>query len=107
MVWLFPRSLGNPITTGKCQITLLRWLTFLLGSLNLFISSNASTCFMMAFPTLGNSDHVDVSVSIKFLSNLHRDVLFREIVSDYSHADWDSVLSWEDIFKLSTSAVVS
>ena len=37
--------------------------------LNLFISSDASICSTMAFPPLGNSDHVVVSVSIDFPSN--------------------------------------
>ena len=49
------------------QMTLLSWLTFLLGSqtdshstalLNLFLSSDASIWSTMAFPPLGNSDHV-------------------------------------------------
>ena len=34
--------------------------------LDLFLSSDASICSTMAFPTLGNSDHVVVSVSIDF-----------------------------------------
>ena len=36
--------------------------------LNLFLYSNASVCSTIAFPPLGNSDHV-VSVSIDFPSN--------------------------------------
>ena len=36
--------------------------------LDLFISSDASICSTMAFPPLGNSDHVVVSVSIDFRS---------------------------------------
>ena len=36
--------------------------------LNLFLSSDASTCSTMAFLPLGSSDHVVVSVSIDFLS---------------------------------------
>ena len=36
--------------------------------LDLFISSDASICSTMAFPPLGNSDHVVVSVSIDFPS---------------------------------------
>ena len=35
--------------------------------LDLFISSDASICSTMAFPPLGNSDHVAVSVSIGFI----------------------------------------
>ena len=37
--------------------------------LDLFLSSDASICFTMAFPPLENSDHVVVSVSIDFPSN--------------------------------------
>ena len=36
--------------------------------LDFFLSSNASICSIMAFPPLGNSDHVVVSVSVDFLS---------------------------------------
>ena len=35
--------------------------------LDLFLSSDASICSTMAFPSLGNSDHVVVSISIDFL----------------------------------------
>ena len=37
--------------------------------LDLFLCSNAGICFRMAFLPLGNSDHVIVSVSIRFPSN--------------------------------------
>ena len=37
--------------------------------LDLFISSDASICSMMAFPPFGNSDHILVSVSIDFPIN--------------------------------------
>ena len=47
--------------------------------LELFISSGASICSAMAFPPLGNSDDVVVSVSIDFLPNLQRDVPFHHI----------------------------
>ena len=59
-------------------MTLLRWLTFLLGPqtdfhspalLDLFPSSDASICSTMALPPLGNSDHVVLSVSIDFTTN--------------------------------------
>ena len=36
--------------------------------LDFFLSSDASICSTMAFPPLGNSDHVVVSVSIDFRS---------------------------------------
>ena len=67
----------------------------------------------MAFSTLGNSNHVAVSVSIDFLSNSNRDTLFHRIAYDYSRAQWASLcddlrdVPWEDIFKLSTSAAAS
>ena len=45
----------------------------------------------MAFPLLGNSDHVVVSVTIDFPSNLQQDALFRCIAYDYSCAAWDGL----------------
>ena len=99
-------------------MTLPRWLTFLLGSLthspallDLFISSDACICSTMAFPTLGNSDHVvAVSVSIDFPINSKQYALLYCITYNYSCADWDSLhdclrdAPWEDIFKLNASA---
>ena len=59
--------------------------------LDLFFSSDASICSTMAFPPLGNSDHVVVSVSIDFPSNSQRDAPFHRIAYDYSCADWDGL----------------
>ena len=81
--------------------------------LDLFLSSDASICSTMAFPPLGNSDHVVVSVSIDFPINSKQDTPFHPMVYDYSHADWDGLrdhlrdVPWEDIFKLSASAATS
>ena len=67
----------------------------------------------MAFPSLGNSDLVIVSVSSDFPSNSQRDALFHRIAYDYSRADWDDLrdylrdVPWEDIVKLSASATAS
>ena len=67
----------------------------------------------MAFPPLGNSDHVVVSVSIDFPTNSQRDVPFHRKAYDYSCADWDGLpdhlrdVPWEDIFKLGVSAPAS
>ena len=67
----------------------------------------------MAFPPLGNSDHVVVSVSIDFPTNSQQDAPFHCIAYDYSHADWDGLrdhlrdVPWEDIFKLSASAAAN
>ena len=59
--------------------------------LDLFLSSDASICSAMAFPPLGNSDHVVVSVSIDFPSNLQQDASFYCIAYGYSCADWDGL----------------
>ena len=55
--------------------------------LDLFISSDASICSTMAFPALGNSDHVFVSVFTDFPSYLQRDAPFHRIAYDYFRAD--------------------
>ena len=83
------------------------------GFLDLFQSADASICSTMAFPPLGNSDDVVVSVSIDFPSNSKQDAPFHRIAYDYSRADWDGLrdhlrdLLWEDIFKLGASAASS
>ena len=45
----------------------------------------------MAFPPLGNSDHVVVTVSLDFPSNSEQDALFHCIAYDCSCADWDGL----------------
>ena len=73
--------------------------------LYLFVSSDASICSTMAFPPLGNSDHVVVSISIDFPSNSQQDDPFYHIAYDYSRANWDGPhyhlrdVPWEDISK--------
>ena len=59
--------------------------------LDLFISSDASICSTMAFPPLGNSDYVVVSVSIDFPINPKQDTLFHRMAYDYSRANWDGL----------------
>ena len=81
--------------------------------LDLFISSDASICSTMDFPSLENSDHVVVSVPIDFPSNSQRNAPFHHISYDYSRAGWDSLrdnlrdVPWEGIFKLSASSAAS
>ena len=81
--------------------------------LDLLFSSDTSICSTMAFPPLGNSDHVVVSVSIDFPTNSQQDPQFHCIAYDYSCADWDGLpdhlrdVPLEDIFKLSVSAAAS
>ena len=80
--------------------------------LDLFISSDASICSTVAFPPLGNSDHV-VSVSIDFPTNSQKDAPFHRIAYDYSHADWDGLcdhlrdVPHEDILKLGASTAAN
>ena len=81
------------------QMFSLRWLIFLLGFLLgfskscsfRFISPDASIFPTMAFPPLGNSDHVVFSVSIDFPLNSKRDAPFHGIAYDYSRSDWDGL----------------
>ena len=67
----------------------------------------------MAFPPLGNSDHVVLSVSIEFPTNSQRDAPFQCIAYDYSRDDWDGLrdhlrdVPWKDIFKLGASGAAS
>ena len=67
----------------------------------------------MAFPPLGISDRVGVSVSIDFPINSKQDTPFHSVAYDYSCADWDGLCDHlrdvprEDIFKLSASAATS
>ena len=81
--------------------------------LDLFISSDANISSAMAFPSLGNSDHVFISVSIDFPSNSQRNALFQYISYDYSCADWGGLhyhfrdVPWEDVFNLGASAAAS
>ena len=102
-------------------MTLLRWLTFLLGSQTMVLTVlifwiyffEASICSTKASPPLGNSDHVVVSVSIDFPSYSQRDAPFHRIAYHYSRADWDGLRDYlrdvpeVDISKLSTSAAAS
>ena len=69
---------------------------------------------VFVFPfTMGNSDHIAVSVSIDFPSNSQRDAPFHHIAYDYSCADWGGLcdhlrdVPWEDIFQLGASAATS
>ena len=78
--------------------------------LDLFLSSDASICSLMAFAPLGNSDHIVVSISIDFPTNSQQDAPFHRIAYDYSRADWDGLrdhlrdVPWVDIFKIGASA---
>ena len=83
------------------------------GLLDLFICSDASIYSTMAYPALGNSDLVFVSISVDLPSNSKRDAQFQRKTYDYSPADWDGLrdhfrgVSWENISKFSAPAPVS
>ena len=59
--------------------------------LDLFLCSDARICSAIAFPPLGNSDHVVVSVYIGFLINSKQDAPFHCVDYDYSLANWDGL----------------
>ena len=61
--------------------------SYSLALLDIFLSSDTSICSTMAFPPLGNSDHVVISVSIDFPSNTQQDAFFHHIAYDYSRTD--------------------
>ena len=81
--------------------------------LDIFLSCDASICSTMAFPPMGNSVHVVVSVSIDFPTNSKRDAPFHRIAYEYSRGDWDGLrdhlkdVQWKGIFKLGASAASS
>ena len=114
-------DLVNSVIIFLSQATLIRWLTFLLGSQTVILTVLLfwsyfflrTLCSTKAFPPLRNSDHVVVSVSIDFPSYSQRNTPFHRIAYDYSFADWDGLrdhlrdVPWEDIFKISASAAAS
>ena len=70
--------LVNSVIVFLSQVTLLRWLTLLLGPLFvalsvlfswIFFFSDPNVCSTMTFCLFGNSDHAVVSVSTDFPSN--------------------------------------
>ena len=99
-------DLANFVIIFLSQMTLLRCLTFLLGSQTVIL---IVLLFWISFFPL----HVVVSVSIDFPSNSQGDAPLHRIAYDYSCADWDSLhdllrdVPWEDIFKLGVSAAAS
>ena len=55
--------------------------------LDLSLSAEARICSTMAFPPLGNSRHVFVSVSIDFWSKPKRNIFFHWVACDYSYTN--------------------
>ena len=111
---------GGTDRLGESQTTLIRWLTFLLGSqaviltvlyfwISFFLLMLVFDLQWLSLP----SDHVVASVSIDFPPNLQRDASFHCTGYDYPRPDWDGLrdhlrdVSWEDISKLSAPAADS
>ena len=70
--------------------------------MDLFLSSDASIYYTMAFPPLGNSDHVVVKVFIGFPSYSQRNAPIWDGLRDNLRD-----VPWKDIFKRSASAAAS
>ena len=99
---------------------LLRWLTFLHGSLTVTLTVMLfwiylfflTLLFVLQWLSL-HWDFAAVSVSIDFPTNSKQDAPFHRISYDYSRADWDGLcdhlrdVPWEDIFKLNASTAAS
>ena len=104
-------------------MTLLRWLTFLLGSQTVILIVLLFWISFFLLKLVFNLQWLSllwkilimlfVSVSIDFPTNSQWDTPFHHIAYDYSRADWDDLrdhlrdVPWEDIFKLGASAAAS
>ena len=82
-------------------MTLLRWLTFMLGFLTVALTALLFWIYLFLptlvfvlqwLPSFGEFYHVVFSVSIDFPSNSKRDALFNRIAYDNSRAHWDGFL---------------
>ena len=112
-------ELMNSVIIFLSQMTLLRWLTFLLGSLAVTLTFLLFWIYLflltLVFALQWLSlhwkiyDHVVVSVPTDIPINSKWDAPFHHIAYAYSRADWDGLpdhlrdVPWKDIFKLSAS----
>ena len=115
-------------TDRPCELcynfsTLLRWLTFLLGSLAVTLAVLLFWIYFFLLTLLFVLQGLYLQWEILILllsqfcddfpSNAKWDVPFHRIAYDYSRSDWESLrvhfrdVPWEDIFKLSASAAAS
>ena len=105
-------DLGNSVIMFLSQMTLLRWLTLLLGSRTVILMVLLFWIYFLLLTRVFVL-HVIVSVSIDFPSNSQREGPFHRVAYDYPLSDWDGLrdhledVTWEDIFKLGTSAAAS
>ena len=94
-------DLVNYVIIFLSQMTLLRCLTFLLGSLIVTLTVLPFWIYLYLLTPLfvlqWLFDHVVVSVSTDFTSNSKQDVLFHCAAYDYSYADWDGLHDHEEM----------
>ena len=98
------------------QRTLLRWLTFPLGSMAVILTVLLFWIYFflltLVFVLQWLSHHWKIMI-IDFPINSKRDAPFHYIAYDYSRANWDGLrdhlrdVPWEDNFKLSASPATS
>ena len=107
-------DLVHSVITFLSQMTLPRWLSFLLGFQTVILVVLLFWIYLFLLLLVFVLQwHVLISVSIDFPSNSQRDAPFHRIAYDNSHADWDGLrdhlrdVPWEDIFKLDASAAAS
>ena len=115
-------DLGNSVIIFLSQMTLLRWLTFLLRFLTVTVTVLLfwicffllTLVFVLQWLSSIKKFWSFYCLSFHWLSiNSKRDAPFHHIAYDYSRADWDGHHDhlrdgqWEDIFKLSVSAAAS
>ena len=77
--------------------------------LDLFLCSNPDSCTVTSHPPLGRSDHIVVSVDVKFVVKSTNEHPYHRTVYSYSKADWDGLrdhlrdVPWSDIFSHDTT----
>ena len=110
----------NSVIIFLSEMTLLRWLTFLVGSQAVILIvllfwiylSLLTLVFVLQWLSLP-WEILIMLLSIDFPSNSQRGAPFHRIAYDYSRAGWDGLsdhltnVPWEDIFKPCASAAAS
>ena len=112
-------DLVNSVIIFLSQMTLPRWLTFLLGSLTVILTVLLFWIYLflltLVFVIQWLSLHWEILIMLfsQFPLNSIRDTPFHRIAYDYFRADWDGLrhhlrdVPWDDIFKLSAFAAAS
>ena len=91
-------DLVNPVIIFPSQMTLLRWLTFLLRSQTVILIVLLFWIYlfllMLVFVLQWLFLHWEILIMLlsQFPSTSQQDVLFHHIAYGYSHADWDGLM---------------